>query len=349
MKTFKLPKHFDASKKDQVFRVDYTSLAQDAKLYKQSEGISNAATDKFKIALMNIDVQNTFCMPDFELPVQGAVEDSLRLTEFIYKNIGRITKVFNTLDTHTDMQIFHPSFFLDKQGNTPTPMTNISLSDIQNGTWRVNPGVASNYSVSYPELSNHVIHYCEELKKKGKYDLTIWPYHAMLGGIGHAMVSIVEEASFFHGQIRNLQSKFEVKGGNPLTENYSVLSPEVVTSPDPKSAMKKALKAIAHKNRQFIEKLLKYDMLIIAGQAKSHCVAWTIDDLLNEIVSKDPSLAKKVYLLEDCTSPVIVPGIVDYTDDANKAFERFKQAGMNVVRSTDTIDTWPGVDLNKLT
>jgi nicotinamidase-related amidase len=47
--------------------------------------------------------------------------------------------------------------------------------------------------------------------------------------------------------------------------------------------------------------------VIIAGQAKSHCVAWTIDDLLTEIQSQDPSLAQKVYLLEDCSSPVVVP------------------------------------------
>ena len=94
-----------------------------------------------------------------------------------------------------------------------------------------------------------------------------------------------------------------------------------------------------------IKKLLEFDVIIIAGQAKSHCVAWTIDDLLNEIKAKDPELAKKVYLLEDCTSPVVIPGVIDFTDQANEAFKRFADEGMNVVKSTDPINTWPGIKL----
>jgi nicotinamidase-related amidase len=55
-------------------------------------------------------------------------------------------------------------------------------------------------------------------------------------------------------------------------------------------------------------------------------------------------LAEKVYLLEDCSSPVVIPGVVDYTEEANAAFERFAKAGMYIVRSTDPISTWPGID-----
>jgi len=54
-------------------------------------------------------------------------------------------------------------------------------------------------------------------------------------------------------------------------------------------------------------------------------------------------LAEKVYLLEDCSSPVVVPGVADYTDDADAAFARFAAAGMHVVRSTKPLETWPGL------
>ena len=161
----------------------------------------------------------------------------------------------------------------------------------------------------------------------------IWPYHAMLGGIGHALVSSLDEACFFHNLARASQTGFEIKGGNPLTENYSVLHPEVLDDA--------AGRPIAQKNTRFIKKLLDFDVVIIAGQAKSHCVAWTIDDLLTEIQARDEALAKKVYLLEDCTSAVVVPGVVDFTDDADKAFQRFADAGMHVVRSTEPIENWP--------
>jgi nicotinamidase-related amidase len=74
--------------------------------------------------------------------------------------------------------------------------------------------------------------------------------------------------------------------------------------------------------------------LVIAGQAKSHCVAWTVSDLLEDITVIDLKLAQKVYLLEDCTSPVVVPGVVDHTDAADAAYERFAKAGLHVVKST---------------
>ncbi|HEY9872853.1 MAG TPA: hypothetical protein V6D12_05435, partial [Candidatus Obscuribacterales bacterium] len=129
----------------------------------------------------------------------------------------------------------------------------------------------------------------------------------------------------------------EIKGDNPLTENYSVLRPEVLDSADKR--------AIAQKNTRLIQKLLQFDVIIIAGQAKSHCVAWTIEDLLTEIQEQDPKLANKVYLLEDCTSPVVVPGAIDFTDQADAAFQRFADAGMHLVKSTQAIDTWPNIPL----
>ncbi|MGH2669567.1 MAG: isochorismatase, partial [bacterium] len=176
-------------------------------------------------------------------------------------------------------------------------------------------------------------YYVERLAESGKYQLTIWPYHAMLGGIGHALVSAVEEAVFFHAIARSSQTGFQTKGDNPLTEDYSVLRPEVMEGPDGRT--------IAGKNVRFIQTLLDFDVVVIAGQAKSHCVAWTIDDLLTEIAGVDPALARKVYLLEDCTSPVVVPGVIDYTEQADAAFRRFEAAEMHVVQSTDPLESWP--------
>ena len=92
------------------------------------------------------------------------------------------------------------------------------------------------------------------------------------------------------------------------------------------------------RNPKFIQHLQEVDRLYIAGQAKSHCVAWTVSDLLDDIQVADPKLAEKVYLLEDCSSPVVVPGVVDHTDAANEAYVRFANAGMQIVKSTDMIE-----------
>jgi nicotinamidase-related amidase len=86
---------------------------------------------------------------------------------------------------------------------------------------------------------------------------------------------------------------------------------------------------------------MSFDAVIVGGQAKSHCLAWTIDDLLENPDVRE-HLAERTYLLEDCTSPVVVPGVIDYTEEAAAAFERYADAGMNVVRTSDPVESWPG-------
>jgi nicotinamidase-related amidase len=332
-----IPPHFDADRVGEVWRVPYEERAREARAWATERGIGPAAEDGFRICLVAVDVQNTFCIPEYELFVAGrsgtgAVDDNVRLCEFVYRNLGTITEIVPTLDTHRAMQIFHAVWLVDEEGNHPEPYTLVSAEDVESGRWRVNPAAAESVGIDAEYAQRQLLHYTRALASGGKYNLTIWPYHAMLGGIGNALVSAVEEAIFFHSIARASQPAFEVKGENPLTEHYSMLGPEVTTGPDGET--------IAGKNDSLIHELLGFDAVIVAGQAKSHCVAWTIDDLLEGDDERERALAPRTYLLEDCTSPVVVPGI-DYTEEADAAFERFAAAGLHVVRSTDRIETWP--------
>lgn len=335
-----IPPHFDRSKVGEVWRVEYEERAKDAERWAAEHDIPPAAEDDTRVCLLLIDVQNTFCIPGFELFVggrsgTGAVDDNGRLCEFIYRNLGRITEIAATQDTHTGFQIFHPVFWVNDAGEHPTgAQTIIEAKDLERGTWKVNPAVADTLEVDYAWLQDHVRHYVRSLGG-GRYPLMVWPYHAMVSGIGHALVSSVDEACFFHAIARRSQTRFEIKGGHPFTENYSVLGPEVHEGPDGTP--------LAPQNTRFIERLLSYDAVIVAGQAKSHCVAWTVHDFLREIEARDPDLTQKVYLLEDCTSPVVVPGGPDFTEPADQAFERFASAGMHVVQSTEPLEVWAGI------
>ena len=334
-----LPAHFDPSRVGEVWRVPYEDRAREAPEWASDHGIGPAAEDILRVCLLAVDVQNTFCIPDFELFVAGrsgtgAVDDNRRLCEFVYRNLGEITQIFPSLDTHQAMQVFHAIWLVDEHGNHPAPFTLISAEDVAGGRWRLNSAVARALGIDLDYAERHLAYYTRRLADGGKYDLTIWPYHAMLGGVGHALVSAVEEAVFFHGIARYSNPAFQVKGNNPLTEHYSMLGPEVTEGPDGDR--------LAGKNTQLIEQLLTFDAIVVAGQAKSHCLAWTIDDLLKDDQVRE-RLAERTYLLEDCTSPVVVPGVVDYTDEADAAFERYAAAGMHVVRSTDPIPSWPGL------
>lgn len=330
-----IPSFFDSARVGEVWKVDYAARAEDARQYALQHDLKPVSASTERISLLLIDAQNTFCIPGFELFVggragRGAVEDNVRLCEFIYRNIGRITHIIATMDTHTAQQIFHPVFFIDREGNHPAPYTDIHAADLREGKWTFNPALTARFNIAPEYGQQMMIHYAETLEHRGKYALTIWPYHAMLGGIGHALVPALEEAVFFHSIARVDQPEFEIKGDKPFTENYSVIGPEVLRGPMDET--------LGTRNLKFIQHLQDVDRLYIAGQAKSHCVAWTVSDLLEDIRATDSELAKKVCLLEDCSSAVVVPGVVDHTDAANEAYARFAEAGMRIVKSTDLIE-----------
>jgi nicotinamidase-related amidase len=327
-----LPPHVDAARVGEVWRVDYEQRFTEALSWAAEHDLAPAAEDERRVCALLVDVQNTFCTPGFELFVAGrsgtgALDDNRRLCGFLYRNLGAITQTLVTLDTHQAFQIFHAPFLVDAEGRHPDPYTLVTVDDVRSGRWRVDEDAAA--LLGLERWDEHLRTYVEALAAGGKYDLTVWPFHAMVGGIGHALVSAVEEALFFHAIARRSQTTFEIKGQSPLTEHYSVLGPEVTrgSSGD----------VLGTRNTALVEYLLGFDVVVLAGQAKSHCVAWTVDDLLRDA----PEVAPRLYLLEDCSSPVVAPGI-DYTVDADEAFARFAEAGAHVVRSTEPMATWPG-------
>jgi nicotinamidase-related amidase len=311
--------------------------------WRTSLDIRPAGSDKANIHLLLIDVQKDFCFPEGALFVagrsgRGAVDDSRRIAEFIYRNLDVLTSITTTMDTHFAHQIFFPAFWVDREGKTLSAHRQITTRDIDAGEVRPNPAVTKWLcGGNYTWLMKQVRHYCESLEKAGKYTLYLWPPHCLLGSDGHALVGAVHEARLFHAYVRGAQSWVEVKGGNPLTENYSVMAPEVLTRFDGQP--------LAQRNTLFLKTLLSADAVIIAGQAASHCVKSSIDDILGEIATQDRALAKKIYLLTDCMSSVTVPDgkggfVADFTAEAETALRKFADAGMNLVKSTDPIGSW---------
>ena len=330
------------------FRADAQALFAEADAFRGAHSLQSASADEFNLHLLLIDVQKDFCFPEGSLYVggrsgRGAVEDTRRIAEFVYRNLGVLTNITTTLDTHFAYQIFFPSFWIDKQGKHLTPHREITTAQLDSGDVRPDPAVAKWLcNGNYGWLCQQVRHYTTELEKAGKYTLYLWPPHCLLGSDGHAVAGLVQEARLFHSFVRGAQSWAEVKGGNPLTENYSVLRPEVLTRHDGQP--------LAQRNTQFLKTLLSSDAVLIAGQAASHCVKSSIDDLLGEIVAQDPKLAKKVYVLTDCMSSVTVPDgkggfAADFTPQAEAALQRFAAAGMHLVKSTDPLASWPDLKL----
>jgi nicotinamidase-related amidase len=346
-KLLPLPSFFSPKNAEEHgYAPDQQRLFAEASEWRRAHHISPSAADPRTIHLLLIDVQKDFCFPEGSLYVagrsgHGALDDSRRTTEFIYRNLDRLTHITTTMDTHFAFQIFFPSFWVDQDDRPLSAFREISTADLDRGEVRPNPAVASWLCHgNYPWLLKQTRFYCAELEQAGKYRLYLWPPHCILGSEGHALSGLLHEARLFHSFVRGMQSWVEVKGGNALTENYSVLRPEVLSRHDGQP--------LAQRNTAFIKTLLTADAVIVAGQAASHCVKSSIDDLLQEIVTVDRALASKVYILSDCMSAVTVPDgkggfVADFTPQAEEALRRFSDEGMHVVRSTDPLDSWPGM------
>jgi len=317
-----LPSFYEPSKVREVYIERVALVSEAAVAYRKQHKIAPASQDKLRIAAFGIDCQVGFSTPGASLFVPGAVEDTSRTIEWLYRNLDKITQVAFSLDTHRVFQIFHPAWWIDEDGKHPGPFTPITTKDVKDGKWK---------PVMHPV---ECLEYVKKLETSGKYILTIWPYHTLLGGVSHALVPALMEAAMFHSLVRNAQTHFETKGTHAMTENYSVMSPEV---------RELGGQSVGTFNAAFFKMLMEFDRVYVFGQAKSHCVLSTLKDMQEHIAKVDPKLMSKIYVLEDATSPVPAPAIdplpaaLDFPKIADAAFNDLRAAGMNLVKTTDEI------------
>jgi nicotinamidase-related amidase len=72
----------------------------------------------------------------------------------------------------------------------------------------------------------------------------------------------------------------------------------------------------------------------IAGEAASHCVLETVEDLVEEFGSQ-PGILERLFVLEDCTSMIRHPEI-DYAAITRRRFTEFAEKGVHFAKSTDS-------------
>ena len=303
------PSFYDPNRIGTLFHPDVAAIAVDA----AATGLAPASSDTQSVHLVIIDMQTDFCHPDGTLYVPGAPDDIRRLIEFIYRHAAHITNITCSLDSHLPHQIFSPGWWVDAQGKHPDPFTLISYADIKAGKWRAL--IAPIWSVEY----------VKRLEQGAKKTLTIWPYHTMIGNIGHALDQELWSAVFWHAMARKTQPTWLTKGSVPQTEHYSIVQPEVLVPQHPMGGVNKA----------FLDTLDEADIVLVAGEAESHCVLESVADIVEGFGNR-PDALSKIFFLSDCTSPVLHPD-VDFHAIAQAEFTQFAGRGVNFVASTDKL------------
>ncbi len=272
---------------------------------------SAASADRPRVLLWLVDMQNDFILPAplGRLPVPGAVEDAQRTVEWIYRNVHHITQITASLDTHTPFQIFYPTWWRNAKGERPAPYTVITAEDVSKGVWM---------PVTEPLWS---VQYVEELEKVGKKQLMIWPFHCMEGTAGRALLPALSEAIMYHSGARTAQPTYLTKGTIAHTEFYSVVEPEVKYAKHPEGGL----------NTRFLEVVASFDLIYVAGEARSHCVLATMNSVLRYFTSQ-PDVIAKLRFLDDCTSSI--PGFEQSTE---QRLGEMAAQGMRLVKSTEAI------------
>jgi len=247
------------------------------------------------IHLLVIDPQNDFCdlpldylpadpitgeRPAPALPVAGAHRDMQRLADLIRAAAPGITELTVTLDSHHRLDIAHPTFWRTGEGGTVAPFTPITAAQVREG--RYLPRDAA----SLPRA----LAYLDELELRGRYTLMVWPVHCEIGTWGHDVHADLRAACDEWEARRHTIVDVVSKGSNPWTEHYSAVRAEVPDDADPDTQL----------NERLIDALDRADLIVIAGEASSHCVRATTEDVVANLTGR----LDRVVLLTDCMSPV---------------------------------------------
>jgi nicotinamidase/pyrazinamidase len=303
------PSFYDPGKVGTLFVPDTAGVI----LAGHSSRVKPSAEDEERALLLLVDPQVDFIHTDGTLSVPGAVDDTRRTIEWLFDNLERVTDITASLDSHIPVQIFYPTWWVNAEGQQPTPFTPITAGDVQSGIWR--PTVEEEWSVEY----------VKKLEEQAKKTLMIWPYHTMMGTPGHSVTPALYEAIAYHAAARDSRPTFLPKGSIPKTEHYSILEPEVKVPDEP----------LGQLNVACVERLLSYDLIYIAGQAKSHCVLETVTSVIR-YANHTPELIGKLRLLSDCMSSVAHPEI-DFDALADAQFAEFEKQGLRMVTSGDPV------------
>jgi len=256
------------------------------------ENLSPSLSDKRKRLLLAIDVQNDFMESIGSLAVPGSKRDVAHLTRWIYNNIGSLTQIICSLDTHSASQIFHPCWWRDKEGNHPAPYTIITSEDLLSGRW---VPVHGDKELTY-KLS---LEYLKNIEQNGKKQLCIWPYHCLAGTHGAELEREFAKMVWFHSAARNSTPVFIRKGEDPYSEMYGIIKPEY----NPGN----------HINTEILNLIEQYDEIYIAGEAASHCVLESVSQIVEHFTDK-PDIVDRIVILKDCMSSI--PGFEEATEEA---------------------------------
>lgn len=272
-------------------------------------------TKALKVHLLIIDPQNDFMdSPGSTLPVPGANDDMDRLAGLIRRVGPKLDDIHVTLDSHRVIDVSHRGMWRDQDGNEPAPFTLIFAKDIENGVW----------APRNPAYRKRLLDYCRTLESTpGNYAHLIWPDHCLIGTPGAAVQTNLFAALEAWERKEFANVDYVTKGTNVFTEHFGALMAEVPDPEDPSTQL----------NTSLLEVMQEADIIGVAGEALSHCVLRTVNQIAQNIGDDH---IKKFHIITDCTQPVPQgPGTPDFPAIARDWLQQMQSQGMTLTTADD--------------
>lgn len=279
-------------------------------------------------ALVLVDPQRSFCekidagiqqgLHTGELYVDGAEEDMQRLGSLLEDIAYLFDSVTITRDCHPVSHISHPCWFFNERGAYPAPFTQMEVrGDSTIVGVEVRGGVKTEigeYYVTNPDQLHHTFMYIREMEKNGRGPHIIWPYHCLTGTPGNLVVNSVMEPLIKWEQVTRKNINWLDKGALPNVTQMSAVRPDVI------------IPGYADASRALVMLVAWADRIVFAGEALSHCLGSTIQDLHTQFGNAGDTFLSRSILLRDATSNV--PGFKELGD---AYLAEFSQRGMQLM------------------
>ena len=296
-----------------------------------------------KIHLLIVDPQNDFCVADDghgnkgTLVVPGADSDMNRLARMIDRIGAKLEDISVTLDSHQTIGIERPRWWKHaRTGAPPAPFTCLGIHpDRRRIVAFALGGSAPNkfgmspteeeYTTYIPSYAHQggptgkgVFGYMEALEAGGNYPHFVWTEHCIVGPWGWGVVPTLAKSLGNWEREQFARVNYVVKGNNPWTEHLSGIKAEVPDPMDPATQI----------NTRVVQTLEDADIVLLSGEALSHCLAATGRD--TAAAFSNPKYTEKLVLLRDTTSNV---SGLDFLGDA---FIKDMQAKGMRIESSET-------------
>lgn len=263
------------------------------------------------------------------LSVPGAILDTMRGIEFDIRNMQYISAHALSIDTHgIEPSVFDTARYVARydytfpvnnpddpdevpytvrRGEHPRDYTAVTAEMIwhkeknANGLW-------------WPVLDqDENFDYGQKLKEKRGTPIVTWPRHCTRFTPGQSIDQAVWACIVLHALLRRIEPLIFMKGLTRKSEYYGILGPEVIIAGDTNAQM----------NLPGLQLYTQFDIIIIDGQAGSHCVLRTVQQLFEYIMEKAPDQISKLIVVKDGVS--CIPG---YETETEAAYIEMEKRGL---------------------